>query len=150
MARSVLFVCTYWGVRSSIARLFADSLTVPDVEFFSSGFESGKIGPMPINIMKKRGFELSAESPATVFELAKVKQDFDYVVALCSQDTQENSPILLLTLQKLFAGKSCQHINWNVLDFMSIQEQGDARVQAGENIVSDIETQVRQFVSNVL
>lgn len=148
MSTSILFVCTYWGVRSQIASLLANALQVPGVSAHSAGFETGTIGDLPRQLMSDRGLHLPAESPDTLFKHARNKADYDYVVTLCNQHTQENYAVLYSVVDMLF-GSHAKVVHWNIPDFMSINATGDARKAAAEEIVAMIDHNVRDFVGQI-
>jgi len=144
----ILYVCTYWGVRSQIAKLLTDALAVPNLDVDSTGFEAGAIGGLPRQIMMERGLDLSVESPETLFKFSRKKTEYDYVITLCNQYSQENYEILFNVVDMLFKGPA-QVIHWNIPDFMSITAEGDERKAAAEAIVRDIEIQIEEFVGNL-
>lgn len=148
MAARILYVCTFWGVRSQIAKLLTDELQEPGIIAESAGFESGKIGGLPRELMQERGLDLASESPETLFKFARTKDPYDYVVTLCNQYTQENYSVLFNVVGTLF-GDRTQVIHWNIPDFMSIEATGDARKVAGQDIVNSIESQVVEFVKQI-
>ena len=142
MPTKILFVCTYWGVRSSIAKLLANSLNRTEVEVDCAGFESGIIGKLPRNLMAQRGFDLPAEPPQTLFNFARKKSEFDYVVTLCDQNTQENYSVLYNVVTLMFGAHS-EIVHWDIPDFMAINVNGDARQQAGDAIIPVSYTHLR-------
>jgi protein-tyrosine-phosphatase len=148
MPTKVLFVCTYWGVRSSIAKLLANSLNRTEVKIDCAGFESGTVGRLPRTLMELRGFDLPAESPQTLFNFATKKSKFDYVVTLCSQGTQENYSVLYDAVNLIF-GEHSEIIHWDIPDFMAIKVTGDARQQAGDAIIQTIEDHVGEFFESI-
>lgn len=99
--------------------------------------------------MKQRGMELSSESPDTIFKFARNKADLDYVVTLCSQDTQENYAVLYDVVEMLFSDHA-EIIHWNVPDFMSIAAADDAQREVdAQKIVDSIEFEVCAFVKQL-
>lgn len=140
----ILYVCTFWGVRSCIAELLTNALALPDVEAFSAGFESGRIGRLPIEAMSKQGLELQHESPPTVFHYARKSEQFDVVVTLCNEASQENFQILYDMVDMLFAEKA-EILHWNIRDFMNITDDThEARLRSAENIVYEIKVAIDQ------
>lgn len=141
MSSSVLFVCTYWGVRSQIAALFCKREACDSLLVESAGFESGTIGNLPRSILKSRGLELPATSPPTLFNFARRDEPFDSVITLCNQGSQENYGTLYDVVELLFAERS-NVVHWDIPDFMAIRAEGDDRLAAAEAIVDQIESQV--------
>jgi arsenate reductase (thioredoxin) len=142
---SILYVCTYWGVRSQIAQLLTESLGLPGYRAEASGLETGRIGPLPREIMRSRGLELPETSPMTLFESVREGDAYDYVVTLCNPRTQEHSEVLLSIVEQLYGTKSTV-IHWEVPDFMSIKEEGEERLLAGRLIVQGIEDKVLELI----
>lgn len=146
--KKVLFVCTYWGVRSQIAEVLTSALGGSGLSAESAGLEDGTISPFVRQLMERRGLILQGSSPPTIFQRVRDKAGYDYVVTLCSHETQENYEVLLGIVDQLFgAGAEVRH--WNIADFMSIRAEGEARVEAAEAIVRDIEGHVLQLSQEV-
>lgn len=120
-------------------------MAVPGVTAASAGFEAGRIGSLPIAAMQRRGLELGRESPPTVFHYARKSVDFDTVITLCNEASQENYLLLYDMVDMLFAAKS-EVVHWNISDFMNIPDGSEeARQQCAEDIVNDIESMVKQY-----
>ncbi len=148
MDKKILYVCTYWGVRSQIAELLTQALDIPGLIAESAGFETGTIGDLPIKAMSLRGLDLPRTAPPTLFECSRKDGDYDYVITLCNQQTQENYQVLYDTVALLFTG-STQIIHWNVADFMAIgQLEPNERLQAASEILDDIEDHIIDFVND--
>ena len=148
MTTKILYVCTYWGVRSQIASLLTNALNEPSVVSECAGFEAGKIGDLPRKIMRDRGLTLSAESPDTLFGYARKSSDYDYVITLCNQHTQENFAVLYKVVDLLFRDHA-KIVHWNIADFMSIDASGAARERAANEIVDAIESKVHALVDEL-
>lgn len=149
MTISILYVCTYWGVRSQIAKLLTDQLALPELRVESAGFEAGVIGKLPRQVLERRGLDLPSTSPPTLFNFARTVGDFDYVVTLCNRGTQENYRVLYEVVEKLFQPDS-EIVHWDVPDFMAIAaEKPEDRFEAAEAIVGVIEEKVVEFVSTL-
>ncbi|MCH9675342.1 MAG: hypothetical protein K0U93_28145 [Gammaproteobacteria bacterium] len=148
MSTNVLYVCTYWGVRSQIAKLLTDALGESDLYVESAGFETGTVGELPRQLLQERGLDLPAESPDTLFKCARRKAEYDYVITLCNQHSQENYSVLYKVVDMLFGARS-EIVHWNIPDFMSITASGDERIVAAREIVGTIETEVCRFVQQV-
>ncbi len=145
----ILYVCTFWGVRSRIAELLTTAMAVPGVTAASAGFESGRIGNLPIDAMQRRGFELGRESPPTVFHYARKSSEFDTVITLCNEASQENYLLLYDMVDMLFAAKS-KVVHWNIPDFMNIPDGSiEAKQQHADDIVNDIESMINQYFSAI-
>ena len=129
--KKVLFVCTYHGARSRIAEEFIKRSAPGKIEAHSSCFESGKIGPLPIDVMREVGIDLSAEAPKSVFERHKERGIFDYVIILCNEATAEQCPVFKANVDALYA-KEAQRINWSIPDFKSLNgTEEEKRLELG-------------------
>ncbi|MFK7913786.1 MAG: hypothetical protein AB8B93_07715 [Pseudomonadales bacterium] len=149
MDKKILYVCTYWGVRSQIAELLTRALKTPGIIADSAGFETGVIGALPIQVMRERGLDLPAEAPPTLFHYARQADSYDYIVTLCNQQTQENYQVLYGIVGQLFRGET-QVVNWNVPDFMLVAKLApEERMAKATQIVDDIESQVIEFVRRI-
>lgn len=149
MSTRVLYVCTYWGVRSQIAKLLTDASEVEGLISESAGFENGTIGKLPIQAMAARGLELPSTAPPTLFHFSRKEQSYDYVITLCNQQSQENYKVLYDVVDLLFAGRT-QIINWDVADFMAIGDvEPEARLEAAGEIISNIDACVQDFLANI-
>tara|TARA_R110002110_G_scaffold97909_5_gene251092 strand:- start:566 stop:1021 length:456 start_codon:yes stop_codon:yes gene_type:complete len=143
-----LYVCTYWGVRSRIAELLTTALEKPELVVECAGFETGKIGKLPREIMAERGLDLSVVSPDSIFKFARLHTEFDYVVTLCNEQTQENYLVLYDVVDSLFSGHT-KILHWNIPDFMSLTSEGEERKAEARGIVSAIEKEVCRLVSRI-
>src|SRR4030042_1290948 len=81
----VLFVCTYCGTRSLIAEKLTNRLAPGKIEAHSSSFESGKINPLAIAVMKEVDIDLPTDAPKSVWDRFVEKEAFDWVVTLCDE-----------------------------------------------------------------
>ena len=136
-------------MRSLIAQLLTDALEVPGLTAESAGFETGTIGKLPIKAMAARGLILPTTAPPTLLNFSRRKVDFDVVVTLCNQETQENYQVLYDVVDLVYA-KRAQIINWNVADFMAIGNlPPEVRLSAANKIIDDIECNVLNLVSDL-
>ncbi len=144
----VLFVCTYQGARSRIAEEFAKLAAPGKIEAYSSSFESGKIGPLPITVMKEVGIDLPSEVPDSVFDRYRGKEVFDYVITLCQKDTIEQCPTFKTNIDVLYA-EDAKRLAWSHPDFKSLNGTDDERKAKAREIRDKIKEEVLAFLSQL-
>ena len=146
--KKVLFVCTYHGARSRIAEEFIKLNAPGKIEAHSSCFESGKIGPLPIDAMREVGIELPAESPKSVFERHKEGDVFDYVISLCYEVTTEQCPVFKTNVDALYA-KKAERISWSIPDFKSLSGTEEDKKTGARKIRDKIKSEVISFLARI-
>jgi arsenate reductase len=145
----VLFVCKHNGARSRIAEEFAKLAASGRIEAFSSSFESEKIGPLPVSVMKEIDVELRTSPPKSVFERFKDKEAFDYVVGICDPDSNEQVPVFLNNLDTLY-NKTAQRLNWSIPNFRSLSVKDEERKAKARQIRDRIKTEVLNLLSQLV
>ena len=146
--KKVLFVCTYNGARSRIAEEFIKRSAPDKIAAHSSCFESGRIGPLPINIMREVGINLSDEAPKSVFERFKNKEVFDYVITLCNETAKEQCPVFKTNVDTLYA-KKAKRISWSIPDFKSLSGTEEERKAGARKIRDRIKSEVISFLTQI-
>jgi arsenate reductase len=146
--KKVLFVCTYHGARSRIAEEFTKQIAPDSIKAYSSCFEPGKIGSLPIDVMKEVGIALSTEAPKSVFERYKDRDDFDYVISLCHEATTEQCPIFKTNVDGLYA-KKAKRISWSILDFKSLRGTEEEKKAGAREIRDKIKSEVIEFFTRI-
>jgi protein-tyrosine-phosphatase len=144
----VLFVCTFHGARSRIAEEFVLRLAPGRIEAYSSSFESGRIGALPIEVMKEVGIDLPRETPKSVYDRYRDKEVFDYVVTLCHAASRELCPTFLNHVNVLYA-KKAERLFWSVPDFASISGTDESRRVEARKIRDQIKAQVVDFLAHI-
>ena len=144
----VLFVCTFHGARSRIAEEFVLRLAPGKVEAYSASFEPGRIGPLPIEVMKEVGIDLPRETPKSVYDRYRDKEAFDYVVTLCHALSRELCPTFQTHVDVLYA-KKAERLSWSVPDFASISGTDEERLSEARKIRDQIKTQVVDFLAHI-
>jgi arsenate reductase len=144
----VLFVCTFHGARSRIAKEFVKGFAPGRIEAYSSCFEPKKIGPLPIAVMREVGIDLPAESPKSVFERHKAKDVFDYVISLCHEATTEQCPIFKTNIDALY-GKKAERISWSIPDFKSLSGTEEERKTGAREIRDKIKAEAISFLIRI-
>jgi len=146
--KKVLFVCTYQGARSRIAEEFIKRSASSKIEAHSSCFESEKIGPLPIEVMREVGIDLPAEAPKSVFERYKERDVFDFVITLCHEAATEQCPIFKTSVDTLYA-KKAERISWSIPDFKSLSGTEEERKAGAREIRDKIKSEVIAFLARI-
>jgi arsenate reductase len=146
--KRVLFVCTYHGARAQIAEDFIKLSAPGKIEARSSCFELGKIGPLPIDIMREVGIDLPKKAPTPVFELYKKREVFDYVISLCHEPTTEQCPIFKTNIDTMYA-KEAERISWSIPDFKSLSGTEEEKKAGARKIRDKIRSKVISFLARI-
>jgi arsenate reductase len=144
----VLFVCTYQGVRARVAEEFAKRLAGGKIDVFSSGFESGRAGDIPLAVMKEVGIDLIPESPITVYERYRNKEVFDYVITICHEAGTEQSPIFRANVDALY-GRMAKRLSWSILGFNVLEGTEEEKLAGARKIRDQIRDEVVAFLSQL-
>ncbi len=101
----ILIVCTGNSCRSQMAEGFLKSFD-PKLEVNSAGTDpSDRVHPFAIEVMRKKGIDLSDHYPQKVDDF--LDDAFDYVITVCSH-AKENCPV--------FLGEVKQHLHFGFDD----------------------------------
>jgi len=84
------------------------------------------------------------ESSGVEFSFAE--QEYDYVITLCNEETQENYKVLYDVAKLLFADQS-EIIHWNVADFMAIK--AESRAMEAAKIIDDINSRIVDWTTSI-
>lgn len=144
----VLYICTYHGARSWIAEEFTKQLAPEKIEAFSSSFEPGKVGALPIAVMKEVGIDLPTEAAKSVYDRYRGKEVFDYVVTLCHEATTEQCPVFRMNIDTLYAKKS-ERISWSIPDFKSLSGTEEERKAGAREIRDKIKSEIISFLARI-
>ena len=89
----VLFVCVHNSARSQMAEAFLKNMAGDRFEVESAGLEPTRINPLVVEAMKEEGFDLSANTTQSVFDLYKDGRLFDYVITVCDESNEAKCPV---------------------------------------------------------
>jgi arsenate reductase len=90
----VLFICSQNAGRSQMAEAFLRRFAGDSFEVASAGLvPAAAVDPLVVEVMAEVGIDLSAKKPQSVFDLFRAGRLFDYVIAVCDQDTAEQCPV---------------------------------------------------------
>jgi arsenate reductase len=144
--KRVLFVCTFSGARSLIAEKFTNQFAHGKIEAYSSSFESGKIGLLPIAVMKEIGIDLPTDPPKSVWDRYMDKEAFDWVVTLCHEISGlQQCPIFKENVDDLYAGNA-RLLSWSVPPFSSLGGSDEEKKAGARKIRDQIKHEVLTFL----
>jgi arsenate reductase len=131
----VLFLCTHNSARSQMAEAILRDLGGARYEVKSAGTHPGRVHPLAIETMKRRGLDLSRHRSKSVDELTG--QAFDYVITVCD-DADRRCPI--------FPG-AARRIHWSIDDPAAAQGGDRERRDAFERAATELSGRIRRLIS---
>jgi protein-tyrosine-phosphatase len=145
----VLFVCTFSGARSLIAQKFTNQLAYGKIQAYSASFEFGKIGPLPIAVMKEIGIDLPTNAPKSVWDRYMEKETFDWVVTLRHEISGlQQCPIFKENVDDLYAENS-KLLSWSVPPFSSLSGSDEDKKAGAPKIRDQIKREVSSFLGQI-
>lgn len=145
--KRVLFVCTYQGARARIAEEFARIYAGYQIDVFSSCFESGKIGQLPLSVMDEVGIKITSDSPRSVFDRCAAKERFDYVISLCNEVSSEQCMVFKINIDTLY--KNAERKYWSIQDFKTLKGTDEEKMAGARAIRDNIEKEVVSFLRQI-
>ena len=145
----ILFVCTFFGGQARIAELYAMQMAEEQVEAFSSGFEAGRLGGLPLEVMSEENLSFSIDPLTTIFERYANNQVFDYVITLCNEASTEQCPVFRTSVDMVY-GKDAEIRNWSVMDFITLQGLPVEKLEGAREIRDSIKDNVSEFLLEIL
>ena len=146
--KRILFVCTYHGARSLIAEAFAKLIAPGKVEVHSACFDPGKIGPLPIEVMRETGIDLPAESPKSVFKRYKEGESFNFVISLCHEATTEECPLFKKSVDTLYQ-EEAERISWSIPGFESLSGTEEEKMARAREIRDALKAELVAFLAQI-
>ena len=141
----VLFVCTYRGGRSQIAAQLAKSYASDVFDCDCACFDPGTISKDFVSLIDSLGITIQSASPPSVFELAKMGEDYEYVVCLCKGVGTEMCALFRKNIEKIFPN-SIDNIHWDIPDFTECNNvPGKDFKTCVEEICEEIKRQVKSL-----
>ena len=134
--------------RTRIASIYARQLSKDAVEPYCAGFDPSHFPPLPINLMKEEGLEMSSEAPPSVFDLKHLRFEMDEVVVLCESNSTENCLVFLETVKALFSKKAHCRI-WSIQSFMNLKGSPEERLEGARMIRDRIKRCVDRLLVEV-
>lgn len=137
LKRKILFVCIHNSARSQMAEAFLKYHGKGLFEVESAGLEPGKLNPNVIEVMKRKGIDISGNPTKSVFDLFNQGKLYDVVVTVCDQASAESCPI--------FPG-NVKRIAWSFSDPSSFTGSGEEILAQTAMVRDQIEQQVESFI----
>lgn len=92
----ILFVCVHNSARSQIAEEYTRKIareTGKDIRAESAGLEPGTLNPFVVRSLLEEGIDIGSKKTQSVIDLFNANREFDYVITVCSRETEEKCPI---------------------------------------------------------
>jgi len=118
------------------------------IEASSSSFESEKIGPLPVLVMKEMGVLLETSPPKSIFERLKHREEFDFIVAICDPASDEQVEVFISSVDTLY-GKTAQRLIWSIPNFRSLSGTDEERKEGARKLRDRIKTEILRFLSSL-
>lgn len=141
---TVLFVCTYKGGRSQIAHAYAQKLAADSLQTECACFDPSTISSDFVGFIKTLGLEIKTESPVSVFEKARQRKTYDYIVCMCSDTGTEMCALFRKNIEKAFL-RSPNILHWNLPDFNQCQDAPEGFPACAKSICHKIEQLVLEL-----
>ncbi|WP_061019251.1 arsenate reductase [Vibrio splendidus] len=145
---NVLFVCVKKGVRAAIAKAIAEQQSNGVIHASCCGFEPG-VTPKVIldELSNLLDVTIKTESK-TVFEYKRTNENFDYVITLCDQISNEQCDLFVECVNVV-----CSHIpnrlHWAIPNLgAAIELSGHDRTVFVKEVVDQITLEVAQLLES--
>ena len=115
--KSVLFVCIHNSARSQMAEAFVNARCAGALTAYSAGLERGTLNRTVVDAMREIGYDISANETKSVADPAV--REYDYVVTVCDEASDEACPIYPTTGTRL---------HWSFPDPSSFTGSSDERL----------------------
>lgn len=129
----ILFLCTHNSARSQMAEGLARHMGGGLIEAYSAGTEATFIKPEAIEVMKRRGIDITQQKSEVLTQY--LDQEFDYVITVCDS-ARESCPI--------FAGGK-HHLHWSFED--PSDAPPDQRLMAFEQTARQLATRIGYLIT---
>ncbi|WP_116870083.1 hypothetical protein [Vibrio splendidus] len=144
----VLFVCVKKGVRAAIAKAIVEQQSNGRIQATCSGFEPGET-PQAILDELSNLFDVPIQTESkTVFEHKKTNENFDYVITLCDQISNEQCNLFVECVNVV-----CSHIpnrlHWTIPNLGSALElSGNDRTMFVKEVVDQITLEASTLIKS--
>jgi arsenate reductase (thioredoxin) len=130
----VLILCTHNSARSQMAEGLLRALGGARVDVASAGSRPGRVHPLAVLVLAKRGIDISGQRSKHLDEF--LGEEFDCVITVCDA-AGEACP--------LFPGAP-ERIHWSLPDPSAVDGSEAERLAAFERVADDLEARLRTFV----
>lgn len=144
----ILFVCTFQGARSLIAKGYADRLGSDRVESFCSGFEEGWLSARMKDLIREDSLSVKVEELVNVFDRHQRHEQFDYVISLCQSASNEQCSVFQACLNTLYASTAIRK-DWSIPDFTPIEGDDEQWLLEARKIRETIKSKVESLIAQL-
>ena len=144
---NVLFVCVKKGVRAAIAKAIAEQQSNGMIHASCCGFEPGATPKVILDELSNLLDVTIKTESKTVFEYKRANENFDYVITLCDQISNEQCDLFVGCVNLV-----CSHVphrlHWaipNLAGAIDLPER--ERAQFVRGVVEQIDLKVTQLVA---
>jgi len=135
----VLFICDHNSARSKMAQALLNLLGSEHFEAESAGFELRPVNPLVIEVMREKGVDLANTTQQTVFEAYRGGHAYQYVILVCSRETDANCPI--------FPGVHNNRFRIVFPDPTGIPGTHEKKLHEVRKIRDEIQAEIERFIS---
>src|SRR4029078_9566346 len=89
----VLFICVHNSGRSQMSEAFLNYYGGDRFPAKIAGIEPGELNPLVVEAMAEIGINISQNKTKSVFDIWKSGELFQYVIAVCDEESAEKCPI---------------------------------------------------------
>jgi arsenate reductase (thioredoxin) len=140
MKEKVLFVCIHNSARSQMAEAFLNRTCGSHFEAQSAGLEPGRLNPFVVQAMAEIGIDISGNRTKSVFDLQKMGETFQHVVAVCDSEAAEKCPV--------FPGAGTK-LHWNFPDPSSVQGSDAEKLAKAREVRDTIKSRIELWCREV-
>ena len=134
----VLFLCTHNSARSQMAEAILRHLGGERLAVESAGTEATRVHPLAIEVMARRGIDLTGQRSKHLDELAG--HPFDLLVTVCDS-ANEACP---------FFPNATDRLHWSIPDPSAAGGTEAERLAAFERAADDLEARIRSLIDRTL
>jgi arsenate reductase len=138
--RQVLFICAHNSGRSQMAEAFLNKLAGDRFHAESAGLEPKPINPLVIEGMREIGYNLDAHTSDSVFEFFKEGRLYNFVIAVCDNETEAKCP--------LFAGV-VKRLHWPFPDPEKLTGSHEEKLAGLRKIRDDIQSKITDWIKEI-
>lgn len=139
MKERVLVVCVHNSSRSQMAEEYIRKYCGDRFAVESAGIEPGSLNPLVVEVLKEEGIDISAKKTRSVLDLFRKGSTFEYVIAVCSKEAEEQCPHFPGTKERL---------HWPFDDPSKALGTYEEKLAAVRVIREQIRTKIQEFCTS--
>lgn len=133
----VLFLCTHNSARSQMAEAILKANSNDVIEVYSAGTHPERVHPLAVEVLKERGYQVSALHSKSLMEF--VDQTYDYVITVCDR-AREECPV--------FSG-AARGVHWSIPDPIEVDGPLATRRRAFEDVADELEAHIEALLISI-